>query len=95
MSGEEFRHAGHQLVDTIANLLDHMRSLPVAHKLEPRDVRAHLPALLPSEGGAASDLLGRAASVLIENSTFTRNSSATSTAALRPSASSLISWRAR
>ena len=71
MSGEEFRHAGHQLVDTIANLLDHMRSLPVAHKLEPRDVRAHLPALLPSEGGAASDLLGRAASVLIENSTFT------------------------
>ena len=71
MSAEEFRHAGHQLVDTIATLLEHLRSLPVARKLEPRDIRAHLPEALPQEGSDASDLLGHAASVLIENSTFT------------------------
>lgn len=71
MSSEEFRHAGHQLVDTVASLLEHLSSLPVAHKQEPRDIRALLPAELPIEGGDASDLLGRAAHVLIEHSLLT------------------------
>lgn len=71
MSGEEFRHAGHQLVDTIATLLDHLGSLPVSRAVEPRDINALLPTDLPLESGDATDLLGRAAHILVENSTFT------------------------
>ena len=71
MSGEEFRHVGHQLVDTIANLLDHIGNFPVAHQQEPADIRAHLPKSLPQNGGDATDLVGRAASVLLEHSTIT------------------------
>ena len=71
MNPDEFRHAGRALVDTIANLLEHVDSLPVSRKLEPRDINALLPDALPHEGGDAIDLLGKAAHILIENSTFT------------------------
>ena len=71
MSGAEFREAGHQLVETVANFLDHIGSLPVAGQIEPSDVRAHLPAQLPREGAHATDLLGHAADVLIRHSTLT------------------------
>lgn len=70
MSAEEFRHAGHQLVDTVANLLEHLDKLPVSRALEPRDIRSLLPNELPVQSGDASDLLGRAAHILVENSTF-------------------------
>ncbi|MGQ0562171.1 MAG: pyridoxal phosphate-dependent decarboxylase family protein [Gemmatimonadota bacterium] len=71
MNAEEFRHAGRALVDTIANLLEHIDDLPVARKLEPRDIKAQLPQQLPIAGADAIDLLGRAAHILVENSTFT------------------------
>lgn len=71
MSGEEFRHVGHQLVNTIANLLDHIGTIPVSRKVEPRDIKAHMPSSLPQKGGDATELMGLAASVLIEHSTFT------------------------
>lgn len=71
MSAEEFRHAGRALVDTIANLLEHLDKLPVARELEPRHIRAQLPDQLPEQGSDATDLLGRAAHILVENSTFT------------------------
>lgn len=71
MNPDEFRHAGRALVDTIANLLEHIDSMPVSRKLEPRDIKALLPAELPQQKGDAIDLLGRAAHILVENSTFT------------------------
>lgn len=71
MNADEFRHAGRALVDTIANFLEHVDKLPVSRELQPREIRAHLPAELPKNGGDAIDLLGHAAHVLIENSTFT------------------------
>lgn len=71
MNPDEFRHAGRALVDTIANLLEHIESLPVSRKLEPRDIRALLPQALPQDGGDAIDLLGEAAHILVENSTLT------------------------
>ena len=71
MTGAEFREAGHQLIDTIANLIDHVGSLPVAQEREPAEIRALLPSSLPSDAGDANELLARAAQILIENSTFT------------------------
>lgn len=71
MKAEEFRHAGRALVDTIANFLEHLDKLPVARELEPRHIRAQLPDELPQQGADATDLLGRAAHILVENSTFT------------------------
>src|SRR5688572_18383322 len=71
MNPDEFRHAGRALVDTIANLLEHIDTLPVSHKLEPRDIHALMPRALPEQGGDAIDLLGQAAHILIENSTLT------------------------
>jgi aromatic-L-amino-acid/L-tryptophan decarboxylase len=71
MNPDEFRHAGRALVDTIAILLEHIDTLPVSHKLEPRDIHALMPRTLPEQGGDAIDLLGKAAHILVENSTLT------------------------
>ena len=71
MNPDEFRHAGRALVDTIANLLEHIDTLPVSHDREPRDIRALLPGSLPQQGGDAIDLLGKAAHILVQNSTLT------------------------
>src|SRR5512143_2717801 len=70
MTGDEFRAAGHRLVDEIAAFLETLSARPVTRDEAPRDVRRLLPARLPAEGKRASDLLEEAAGLLFDHSLF-------------------------
>ena len=66
-----FRAAGHELIDTIADLLAHLEELPVARNQEPADINALLPHALPQAGTDVQKLLRETARLLIDRSTFT------------------------
>jgi aromatic-L-amino-acid/L-tryptophan decarboxylase len=69
MSAEEFRSAGHDLVDRIADFLSSLRSRPVAAGQDAAQVRARLGGGgLPGQGTAPRVLLEEAARLLFENS---------------------------
>jgi aromatic-L-amino-acid/L-tryptophan decarboxylase len=72
MSAEEFRQAGHELVDAVAAFLDGLPARPVTTGESPAAIRALLEAgkALPKDGTAASDLLRAAASLLFDHSLF-------------------------
>jgi len=70
MDPEEFRAAGHRLVDDIASFLESLPRRPVAPDLTPRGVRSRLPADLPEEGTDASTLLAEAAPLVFDHSAF-------------------------
>lgn len=71
MSGAEFRSAGHELVDSIADWLDGLRELPVARDSSPAELRALLPGdRLPESGRAAAELLAETAPLLFGHSLF-------------------------
>ena len=50
MSPEEFRRAGHDLIDWIADYRQQVESLPVLSQVQPGAVRAALPPLPPEQG---------------------------------------------
>jgi glutamate/tyrosine decarboxylase-like PLP-dependent enzyme len=50
MTPEEFRRAGHQLIDWIADYRTRVAELPVRSRVEPGAVRAQLPSAPPQEG---------------------------------------------
>ena len=69
MSLEEFRSAGHRLVDEIAQFLESIPMRPVIPPVTPAQVRERIAAgALPERGAAAGDLLGDATRLLFENS---------------------------
>ena len=70
MSSEEFRRAGHALVDRVAELLGGMTRGPVTAGHGPGDVRALLggPRGLPDQGTDAEALLSRTADTLFRHS---------------------------
>ncbi len=71
MTAEEFRAAGHAVVDRLADFLATQSRRPVAPGLEPGQVRALLPGGGPPEfGTAAAPLLEEAARLILENSTL-------------------------
>jgi len=73
MSADEFRKAGHELVDRIAGLLDwlHDRANPVTRAEGPAEIRRLLgTGALPREGKPAGELLDAAATLLFEHSLF-------------------------
>jgi glutamate/tyrosine decarboxylase-like PLP-dependent enzyme len=70
MTPEEFRRAGHQLVDQIAGFLDSLPSRPVVPPGAPADVRALLPSVLPRIGTDAATLLSETAPLLFDHSTL-------------------------
>lgn len=72
MRSEEFRKAGYQLVDRIADFLDSMAARPVNPAESPVTVREALGAdrPLPQEGESASTLLQHTANLLFDHSVF-------------------------
>ena len=50
MTGEEFRRAGHQLIDWVADYLEHVEQYPVLSQVKPGEIRARLPAAAPAQG---------------------------------------------
>jgi aromatic-L-amino-acid decarboxylase len=50
MSKEDFRRFGHQLVDWVAEYLEHVEDLPVLAQIEPGDLKAQLPSAPPAQG---------------------------------------------
>src|SRR5438045_9676227 len=72
MTPRQFRDAGHQLVDQIAEFLSTIGERPVAPASTPREMRARIggEAALPDSGADAATLLRDAAELLFEKSTF-------------------------
>lgn len=68
---EQFRAIGHELIDTLADLLADVGQMPVAREQEPSDIKRLLPAGLPQSGSAPGPLLQETAQLLIDRSTFT------------------------
>ncbi|HEV8211377.1 MAG TPA: pyridoxal-dependent decarboxylase [Vicinamibacterales bacterium] len=58
MTPEEFRAAGHQIVDWIADYRATVTSRPVMARTEPGDIRKQLPAHPPEQPEAFADILG-------------------------------------
>jgi aromatic-L-amino-acid decarboxylase len=57
MTGEEFRRAGHQLIEWIADYLERVEQYPVASQVKPGDIRARLPVAAPVKGEPFDDIL--------------------------------------
>ena len=57
MSAKDFRQFGHEVVDWIADYLEHIEERPVLAQVEPGDLKAKLPTCAPSEGEAMSEIL--------------------------------------
>jgi aromatic-L-amino-acid decarboxylase len=69
MTPEEFRRAGHRLVDQVAEFLQSLPKRPLTPNEPPHVVRAALgTGPLPAEGARPQDLLDQAAAVLFEHS---------------------------
>jgi aromatic-L-amino-acid/L-tryptophan decarboxylase len=72
MTAQQFRELGHELVDTIATLLETLPRRPVVPSQTPAQVRSAIGAAapLPGPGSDAGELLRSAATVLAEHSLF-------------------------
>jgi aromatic-L-amino-acid decarboxylase len=57
MSKEEFRRFGHELIDWVAEYLEHVEDLPVLAQIEPGDLKAQLPAVPPEKGEAMEGII--------------------------------------
>ena len=57
MSKEEFRRFGHELIDWIAEYLEHVEDLPVMSQIEPGDLKAQLPASPPLKGEGMGQII--------------------------------------
>jgi aromatic-L-amino-acid decarboxylase len=57
MDKEEFRRFGHELIDWIADYLDHVEELPVLSQIEPGDLKAQLPSSPPEKGEAMEQII--------------------------------------
>ena len=57
MKPDEFRRAGHQAIDWVADYLERVESLPVRSTIEPGGVRALLPPHPPDDGESWDDIL--------------------------------------
>lgn len=57
MPSDEFRKHGHELIDWIADYLDHVEELPVMAQIEPGDLKAQLPTSPPQTGEAMEAII--------------------------------------
>jgi len=72
ISSDEFRRAGHRLVDRVAEFLDLLPASPITRGESPSAIREAMDAArpLPREGAPTADLLDRAATLLFDHSLF-------------------------
>ena len=72
ISSDEFRRAGHRLVDQGAEFLDLLPASPITRGESPSAIRETMDAArpLPREGSPTTDLLDRAATLLFDHSLF-------------------------
>ena len=57
MSNDEFRRAGHEMIDWIADYWERVDELPVLSQVEPGDIRASLPEAPPEKPEAWADIM--------------------------------------
>jgi aromatic-L-amino-acid/L-tryptophan decarboxylase len=62
---EDFRRAGHEVVDWIAHYLEHTRDYPVLPRVQPGDLTAALPRSAPERGEPYAAILKDFASVIV------------------------------
>ena len=65
MDPAEFRRRGHDLVDWIAEYLEHPERFPVLARVEPGDITAQLPARAPEDPESFSDIMADFERVLV------------------------------
>src|SRR5215469_13732417 len=65
MDVEEFRQAGHQLIDWIADYRAHIEDLPVMSRAEPGSVRAQVPEEAPLDGESFAAILGDVEQIVV------------------------------
>src|ERR1039458_4376827 len=72
ISPDEFRRAGHGLVDRVAEFLELLPASPITRGESPSAIREAMDAArpLPHEGAPTTDLLDRAATLLFDHSLF-------------------------
>ncbi len=70
MDAEEFRDAGHLLIDKIAGFLSSISDLPVTTSPTPGSLQAKLPNSLPISGSDPSTLIEECWQLLVKNSLF-------------------------
>ena len=69
MTPDEFRRAGNEVIDWIANYLDGLRDLPVLPRVKPGDVRSALPASGPEDGEPMERILRDFESIIVPANT--------------------------
>jgi aromatic-L-amino-acid/L-tryptophan decarboxylase len=71
MQGSEFRQAGYQLIDQIADFIDHIREVPVTTSPSSAKLSAIIGLdPLPEQGKTANEIISRASSLLFNHSLF-------------------------
>jgi len=65
MDTAEFRRHGHELVEWIADYLDHAERYPVLSRVEPGDITAALPASAPEDGESFDAIMADFERVLV------------------------------
>ncbi len=65
MSKEDFRRFGHQLVDWVAEYLEHVEDLPVLAQIEPGDLKAQLPTAPPAQGEPMEQIIADVDRVIV------------------------------
>ena len=67
MPVEEFRKAGHELIDWIAGYLEDIRDYPVLPSVQPGDIAAKLPASAPERGESMDAILEDFRNLIMES----------------------------
>src|SRR5258706_15338391 len=57
MNKEDFRRFGHELIDWVAEYLEHVEDLPGLAQIEPGDLKAQLPAAPQKQGEAMEHII--------------------------------------